>query len=157
MRSIAARKPRGGGGRSGGGLDLGERARALRGRDLLALVGFDLGEDVSVSIGDRDQPVEPAFGLAGVERLGGERDAFLQVLRLAGDHEGGRRIEQRDVAERALLALEHGGQRRRVGLGIAAAQLLGLGRREPDILRRDLEGRHLAVLQRRDAWSGRRS
>ena len=42
-----------------------------------------------------------------VDRLGGERDAFLQILGLAGDDQRGRRIEQRDVAERALLALEH--------------------------------------------------
>ena len=41
-----ARKPRGGGAALRRGLDLGQRPRAFGRRDLLALVGFDLGEDV---------------------------------------------------------------------------------------------------------------
>ena len=75
------------------------------------------------------------FGLAAVDRLGRERDAFLQILGLAGDHQGRRRIEQRDIAKRALLALEHVAQRRRIRLGIAAAQRLRLGALQTDILR----------------------
>ena len=38
-----------------------------------------------------------------------ERDALLEILGRAGDDERGRGVEQRDVAERSLLALEHVG------------------------------------------------
>ena len=39
--------------------------------------------------------------------MGGELEPVLEVFRLAGDHKRGRGIEQRDVAERAMLAFEH--------------------------------------------------
>src|SRR6266550_2131758 len=91
---------------------------------------------------DDDQAVEPAFGLAGIDRLGGQHYALLEVLGATGDDEARCRIHQRDIAIGALLALEHVGERLRVGVGVAAPQHLRLDPLEADLLGRDLETAH---------------
>ena len=48
----------------------------------------------------------------------------LEGLGLAGNHQGGRGIEQRHVAKGGLLAFENATQRIGVRLGVAAAQML---------------------------------
>ena len=50
---------------------------------------------MSAIVGHHDQPVEPAFGLAGIDRLGGECKARLQIFSFAGDDKRRRGIEQR--------------------------------------------------------------
>ena len=83
--------------------------------------------------------------------LAASAHAFLQILGLAGDDQRRGRIEERDVAEGALLALEHVEQRRRVvPRHRRRASASGFDARKADILRLDLEGADLAVLQRRD-------
>ena len=74
----------------------------------------------------------------------------LRSFALSGDHETGRGIQDRDVAERTLGALEHVDQRLRVLLGVAAAQRFRLLAGEADLLGRDLERAHRAFLQRGD-------
>jgi ABC-type phosphate transport system auxiliary subunit len=63
--------------------------RALGGGDFLALVGFDLYQDVGhggpFKHSKRRRARQPLERSAAVERLGAERDAFLQILGLAGD------------------------------------------------------------------------
>ena len=90
---MAARKPRGAGAALAACFERGERARALGGRDLGALVGLDRGQDVShlSAIGDRDQAIEAAFGLAGIDRFGGELDRLLEVLGAPPPRSGRRR------------------------------------------------------------------
>src|SRR5262245_858757 len=57
--------------RFGLGLDRSERASALRGRDLLALVGLDLGENIGhrdhLPLGCVDQTLQATFGFPGID------------------------------------------------------------------------------------------
>ena len=83
---------------------------------------------------DGDQPVERRIGRARIDRLRGDRGAFAEVGGAAGDDERRRGIEDRDVAIRAAHAPEHAPERRRIVLGVAAAQVLRLGARQARLL-----------------------
>src|SRR5262245_57470080 len=91
--------------RFGLGLDRREGANAFRSRDLLALVGLDLGENVGhrdhSPLGRADQALEPAFGLPGIDRFLRERNRLFEIRSPAGDDEAGGGVEDGDVVERA--------------------------------------------------------
>ena len=88
--------------------------------------------------------------------MGGERHAVGEVRRLAADDQGGGRVEQHDVAERALLAGQHVADRLGVELGVAALEVGQLGGRQAGVGRRHLEHGDLAVLQLGDVGRARR-
>src|SRR6185437_7097855 len=90
----------------------------------------------SSPVGNRDQLLQFVQRRAAVERFRAERDAVLQVPRLARDDQGGRRVEQRDVAERSRLAFEYAAQRYGVRLGVAPLQRIAVGARQSGVLRR---------------------
>ena len=156
-----ARKPRGAGARLGGGLDLGIAAarawprrspRACRPRSCRGCRSWLSAFDTAISRSSRPSAAPESIDLRG------QRRAFLQSpwpcrRRPAPP----RRSAARRRGTGPWLALEHVRQRRRIGLGVAAAQRLGLRRREPDILRIDLEGRAPCRSPAPRRWSGPRS
>ena len=110
---------------------------------------------MSAIVRDHDQPLEPCFGFAGIDRLGGKLDAVLQRLGFARDHQSRCGIKERDVAKRGILAGEDAAQGAGIRRRIAAAQGFRLGARQADVLGRNLEARDDAIFEWQ-RWSGQR-
>src|SRR4051794_25781341 len=91
------------------------------------------------AVRDRDQPLEGAPRGAGVDRLRRPRDALAKGCDLLGDDERRGGVEHGDVAVGRGQALERGPQLLGVMLRVAALEVLRLGPRDPDLLRRDGE------------------
>ena len=123
-----ARNPRGGAAALACASRVASRPSSFRFRDFGALIGFDFRPEGAFSLHDLirkpiptfrdhalrihrigyfDQPVEPAFGLAAVDRFGRQRGAFFQILALAGDDQCRCCIQNGHVAERARFTFEH--------------------------------------------------
>ena len=74
---------------------------------------------------------------------------------LARDHQRRRAVQHDDVAEGVLLAAQHGSDGLGVVRGVAALELGQRGAFHADVLRRDLDLAHLAVLERGGPALGR--
>ena len=85
------------------------------------------------------RPVRTARGPPAVDAVASRVDSLLQGLRAAGDEERGARVEQHDLATRALLSVEHGFDRRRIAVGGAAGEIARLRQREPYVRRMDVK------------------
>ena len=128
--------------------------RALGGRDLLALVGFDLASGYRTSHGSCVQLWETAircFSRAAAAPLSSDlvpiATPSFRLSARPGHHQRRRGVQQRHVPIWARYAVQHALQRDRVGIGVAALQRLAADAGEARFLRRHLEGADVAVLE----------
>ena len=159
-RDACARSPRGSRAAAAAAFasasSVGERLRALRRGDLLALVGFDLGRGCRSSGSRRSRP--RSAGRAGLRprrcrsTLAASATPSFRSLALPATISAAAALSSATSRNAPLLALEHVEQRRGIVLGIAAAQRLRLRRAaSPTSSGVISKVAHLAVLQRRDA------
>src|SRR6266566_8990446 len=93
---------------------------------------------LSSGLRDRDQPLKPAMGLPGIDRVLRERHSLPQNLGAARDDQSGGGVEDGNIAERPLGTLEHGDQSLRVFIRAPATQCFRLDPRQSNVFRRDL-------------------